>query len=349
MVQRDRLLRTWVHHQLGDRQLGDWLDWRVLPGDASSRHYHRLTVPGGTLLVMDAPPPQEDCRRFVWLAQVLHGLGLHTPTILAHEPVLGFVILEDLGEATYLDVLQADNATALYQEAWTALLRLQRAPLDGMLQRFDASWLERELAVFKEWYLGRHLGLEAADLPATLLDGAFAHLVQLATNQPLAPIHRDYHSRNLLPAAAATGPGIIDFQDAMLGPVTYDIVSLLKDCYIAWPQEQVRGWALQYWHEARQAGIPMWDRAEDFLAAFEAMGVQRHLKAIGYFARLWHRDGKPRYLADIPRVLGYVQAACARLPELCAFGDWLMACSAPLLQQGRNDPGEASAKQAGAP
>ena len=341
-AQRDRLLHTWVQHQLGG-----WLHWQALPGDASFRRYHRLTVSGGTVLVMDAPPPQEDCRRFVWLAQVLHGLGLHTPAIRAHEPLLGFAILEDLGEATYLDVLQPDNAPALYQGAWRALLRLQRAPLDTMLQRFDASWLERELAVFKEWYLERHLGLEAAELPTALLEEAFAHLVQQATSQPLVAIHRDYHSRNLLPATDATGPGIIDFQDAMLGPVTYDIVSLLKDCYIAWPQEQVRGWALQYWGEARQAGIPMWDRAADFLAACDAMGIQRHLKAIGYFARLWHRDGKARYLADIPRVLGYVQAACEKLPELSAFGDWLMTSSAPMLQQ--TAAPEASTRGAGAP
>ncbi len=327
-ARREHILRTWVR-----QQIGDWLDWQTLPGDASFRRYHRLVIPGSTLLVMDAPPPQEDCRRFVWLARVLRDLGLHTPAILAHEPVLGFALLEDLGETTYLDVLQPDNATVLYQEAWTALLRLQRAPLGSMLPRFDTDYLARELTVFREWYLERHLGLDPAGLPTALLDAAFGYLIQQATSQPHVAIHRDYHSRNLLPATDTTGPGIIDFQDALLGPVTYDIISLLKDCYIAWPQEQVTDWALRYWHEARQAGIPMWTRAADFLTAFDAMGTQRHLKAIGYFARLCHRDHKRRYLADIPRVLGYIQAACARLPELSAFGDWLMTCSAPLLQQ----------------
>lgn len=328
-ARREAMLHTWVR-----QQIGEWRHWQALPGDASFRRYHRLVMPGGTLLVMDAPPPQEDCRRFVWLAHVLRDLGLHTPTVLAHEPTLGFALLEDLGETTYLDVLQPNNATALYQEAWTALLRLQRAPLGSMLAHFDADHLSRELMVFKEWYLERHLGLEPADLPTTLLDAACGYLIQQATSQPAVPIHRDYHSRNLLPGTDSTGPGIIDFQDAMLGPVTYDIISLLKDCYIAWPQEQVMNWALCYWQEARRAGIPMWAKAADFLTACAAMGIQRHLKAIGYFARLYHRDGKRRYLADIPRVLGYVQAACAGLPQLSAFGDWLMSCSAPLLSTG---------------
>lgn len=299
-------------------------DFTLTPasGDASFRRYFRVALADGdTLIAMDAPPDKEDCRPFLAVAERLAAAGLHVPAIHASDLDQGFVLLEDLGSAHYLDLLDDTSADRLYGDALGALLSLQAGgPRDG-LPPYDASLLAREMALFPDWLLDCHLGLRLDAATRAMLDDTFAALRDNALAQPQVCVHRDYHSRNLLVPPAGRSPGVIDFQDAVIGPVTYDLVSLLKDCYIAWPRERVDAWAMGYCELAVQSGLLLAEHQDRFLTWFDLMGAQRHLKAAGIFARLNHRDGKPGYLNDIPRTLGYIVAAAERQPMLAGLAE----------------------------
>ena len=325
---RRAALAAWVAGQLG---LGEAARLEPASGDASFRRYFRVRAPDGrSWIVMDAPPGLEDVRPFVRVACLFRAAGLNVPEVLGEDAARGFLVLTDLGETLYLDALTPETADRLYGDALDALAVLQRGVDPGALPPYDRALLEAELGLFRDWFLGRHLAVALDTAEAALLDDLFACLVEAALAQPVVAVHRDYHSRNLL-VTERDNPGIVDFQDAVAGPVTYDLVSLLRDCYVAWPRERVEGWALEYLDRALNAGILRGVDEARFLEWLDLMGVQRHLKAIGIFARLWHRDGKRGYLADIPRTLGYVLEVARRRPELASFGRWLEARVMPRL------------------
>jgi hypothetical protein len=312
--ERRERLEGWARQQLG------WHDAVLTPAsaDASFRRYFRIQRDDQSYILMDAPPDREDCRPFVYISRLLLDLGLHVPEILAEDTVQGFLLLSDLGSRLYLDELNATNVDRLYGDALGALATLQGCgPADGRLPRYDRRLLLAEMSLFPDWLLGTHLEMALNDRERQRLEQSFESLVANALEQPPVCVHRDFHSRNLM-VSDQHNPGILDYQDAVIGPVTYDLVSLLRDCYIDWPRSRVEGWALGYYELARQTGILRPGDADEtrFLRWFDLMGAQRHLKAAGIFARLNHRDGKPGYLADIPRTLGYVQAVCQRYPEL---------------------------------
>jgi aminoglycoside/choline kinase family phosphotransferase len=312
------------------RWLGDELRLaapRLVPAssDASFRRYFRvLRDDAPSLIAMDSPPERENNARFVDLSRALHPLGVNVPKVLEADMKRGFLLLDDLGDTTFLQVIGPSNADRLYGDALGALTALQACgPVDSdLVPPYDARRLLTEMALFKDWYLQAHLGLELGSEAEALLEDTFATLAASALEQPRVFVHRDYHSRNLM-LHAKQNPGILDFQDAVTGPVTYDLVSLLRDCYVAWPEEQVRDWALGYRELALQSGILREDDEDRFLRWLDLMGIQRHLKAIGIFARLLLRDGKPNYIGDIPRTMKYVLQVGARYPELSAFHAWL--------------------------
>lgn len=311
MPQRLEQLQRWLSDELG------LPEYTIAPAsaDASFRRYFRILFDGESRIVMDAPPDKEDSRPFVSIGRQLRGIGLNVPEILAEDLQQGFLLLSDLGDRQYLDVLDAQNAGRLYGDAMGALATLQASgPGAQQLPPYDRELLWREMELFREWYLGKHLGLVLNPGEQKVLDETFELLVASALEQPAVSVHRDYHSRNLM--VSEHNPGILDFQDAVYGPLTYDLVSLLRDCYIAWPREQVEGWVSGYHDMAFEQGILGERQLERFLRWFDLMGVQRHLKATGIFARLNHRDGKPGYLNDIPRTLGYVVEVCGRYPQL---------------------------------
>lgn len=317
-------LTRWVGEELGHR-----LDRvSVASADASFRRYFRAHLAdGGTRIVMDAPPAHEDIRPYLHVSRLLEGLGLHVPAIHAVDEARGFVLLEDLGSEPYLTALRdRSRADALYGAALSALCTLQTrgGEAAAALPRYDAATLQRELDLMPEWFVERHLGLALTAEDRELFASACTVLRQVALEQPVVFVHRDYHSRNLMVLPTA-GPGIIDFQDALAGPVGYDLVSLLKDCYIRWPRARVEGWLRAHRAALRAAGgtalIGGSDR--EFLRWFDFIGVQRHVKVLGIFARLCWRDGKPGYLDDLPLTLDYVLDACARHPELAGLGAWL--------------------------
>lgn len=285
--------------------------------DASFRRYFRVFTDRGRYVAMDAPPEKEDCGPFVRIAGYLDAVGVNAPRIVEAQPATGFLLLTDLGEKRYLEVLKAapGRARALYADALDALVRMQQEgkAYQTRLPPYDRALLDRELALFRGWLCDRHLGLafNAADEAAWRTTRRF--LVAEALSQPRVFVHRDYHSRNLM--VCDDNPGILDFQDAVEGPYTYDLVSLLEDCYVRWPATMVRELALGFFARIG-ASLPGVPDEDGFLRDFDLMGVQRHLKAAGIFARLDHRDGKPAYLADIPRTLGYVTALAGRYPEL---------------------------------
>lgn len=294
--------------------------------DASFRRYFRWQGAGRSLIVMDAPPPQEDCRPFVKIAGLLAAAGVHVPEILAADLERGFLLLSDLGRQTYLDVIDADNADRLFGDAIEALLTFQRAPLQVPMPVYDEALLRRELQLFPEWYVQRHLGLTFDEAQESAWERICGALIDSALAQPRVLVHRDYMPRNLM--LSEPNPGVLDFQDAVLGPVTYDITSLFKDAFVSWPEERVQGWLRDYWQKACAAGIAVPERFEELQRASDLMGVQRHLKVIGIFARICHRDGKPRYLADVPRFFAYIQTVLARRPELAELAALLQSLPA---------------------
>ncbi|PTU74938.1 aminoglycoside phosphotransferase family protein [Pseudomonas mangrovi] len=320
-------LREWLEPAL--ERLFAERGWGAVPAadlqpassDASFRRYFRWQHEDRSLIIMDAPPPQEDCRPFVKVAQMLAGTGLNVPQILAADLDQGFLLLSDLGRQTYLDVIDQSNAEALFRDAMQALLALQQVPQDADMPRYDEALLRRELQLFPEWYLQRHLGLNLSATQLERWEQTCALLIDSALAQPSVLVHRDFMSRNLM--LSEPNPGVLDFQDAVYGPVTYDITCLFKDAFLSWPEERVQGWLSDYWQLAREAGVPVQASLEQFLRASDLMGVQRHLKVIGIFARICHRDGKPRYLADVPRFFAYIQAVLSRRPELDALAQLL--------------------------
>lgn len=309
------------------RQLKEWLatdagitDPRPVPAseDASFRRYFRVQAGEGSAIVMDAPPDREDSTRFIEIAGFLERIGVNSPRILAGDPGRGFLLLTDLGSTQYLSALKEDpeSVNALYADALAALVRIQEdgRAFQAQLPPYDDRLLALELSLFRDWLCRRHLGIELSGADEAAWNVCCGLLVESALRQPRVFVHRDYHSRNLM--VTGTGnPGILDFQDAVEGPVTYDLVSLLKDCYIRWPADRVRSWALEF-HAALDPAVHRHMSADAFLRAFELMGVQRHLKAAGIFARLCHRDGKPAYLLDVPRTLGYIVELAPRYEEL---------------------------------
>jgi aminoglycoside/choline kinase family phosphotransferase len=246
----------------------------------------------------------------VHVAQLLHAAGVHAPRIHAQDLAQGFLLLDDLGRTTYLDALNESNAQPLMRDAIAALVKWQLATRPGMLPPYDAALLRRELALFAEWYVGRHLGRALSAAQAAALESVSALLVDSALAQPSVYVHRDYMPRNLM--VSEPNPGVLDFQDAVIGPISYDIVCLTRDAFISWDEERVLDWAVRYWEQARKAGLPVAADFAEFWRAFEWMGLQRHLKVLGIFARLTHRDGKPQYAADTPRFVGYARAVARR-------------------------------------
>ena len=286
--------------------------------DASFRRYFRLSFADGrpSVIVMDAPPPQEDCTPFVRIAGLLSAAGLNAPKIISQDLDQGFLLLSDLGKTTYLTAINEDedNADALFNDAMDALVRWQTASQPTILPAYDDTLLRRELAIFPDWYVGRHLGVTLDDTQRNTLATTFDAIVGCNLAQPQVYVHRDYMPRNLM--LSAPNPGILDFQDAVYGPISYDVASLFKDAFLSWPEERVLDWTIRYWQKAKKAGLPVRADFGEFYTDCEWMGLQRHLKIMGIFARLNYRDGKPDYLADTPRFSRYVRGVASRYNRL---------------------------------
>jgi aminoglycoside/choline kinase family phosphotransferase len=308
-------LRDWARAQLQ----GADIELTPASADASFRRYFRLTSARGSWIAMDAPPEKEDCAPFLHVAGVLRRAAVNVPEILAQDLSRGFLLLTDFGSVTYLDALRTQPFRPLYDDAAASLIAIQRASSPGELPEYGRSLLEREIDLFPQWYAARHLGrkLDARQSSAFALVRNL--LIERNLNEPRVYVHRDYHSRNLM--FTQPNPGILDFQDAVFGPLSYDLVSLLKDAYIEWPEEQVLDMAVRYWEKARRVGLPVRADFADFYVDFEWMGLQRHLKVLGIFARLCYRDGKSAYLADLPLVLRHVHRAARRYRELAPLAD----------------------------
>ncbi|EJM06716.1 MULTISPECIES: aminoglycoside phosphotransferase family protein [unclassified Pseudomonas] len=313
-------LKVWLDEQLAILFADQ--GWGTVPpatltaasSDASFRRYFRWEGEGRSFVVMDAPPPQENCKPFVDIAFLLAKSGINVPKIYAEDLERGFLLLNDLGNKTYLDVIDGENADALFSDALQALLAFQQLLMVAPLPSYDVALLRRELELFPEWYVKRELGVEFDATQQQQWQQVSDLLIDSALAQPKVLVHRDYMPRNLM--LSEPNPGVLDFQDAVYGPVTYDVTCLFKDAFLSWPEERVRGWLESYWQQASALNIPVQPDFEDFLRASDLMGVQRHLKVIGIFARICHRDGKPRYLADVPRFFSYIEAVIARRPEL---------------------------------
>jgi N-acetylmuramate 1-kinase len=308
--------------------------------DASFRRYFRVTRDADSYIVMDAPPAKEDSRPFLKVEKILASLDLNVPIVLARDLERGFLLMTDLGSRQYLDELTSVGAAQrLYGDALAALRTMQTADarISRDLPRYDRALLLREMELMPEWFLGSHLNLTLEEGERAMLDQLFETLIDAAAVQPATFVHRDYHSRNLL-LTGENNPGILDFQDAVWGPITYDLASLLKDCYIAWPSAQVRSWVLEYRAQLIEAGIALPADPDEFIRWFDLIGLQRHIKVLGIFARLYYRDGKPQYLNDLPRVLKYTHDAAAAYPETKAFADFIASRVEPLFHQAQQRP-----------
>ena len=352
-MQRQQQLTAWLHSQFP----GEAFTLAPASADASFRRYFRVTfADGATRIVMDAPPQHEDCRPFLHIAKLFEDAGTHVPHVYAQDLQQGFLLLSDLGNTTYLQALSADTARGLYGAATDALIRIQLASRANELPPYDEALLRRELNLFPEWYVAKHLGVTLTDKQRAKLEEIFARILANNLAQPRVYVHRDYHSRNLMyiepplsnslpspspQSSPASGrgskrdkqllisagertngkgflisPGILDFQDAVYGPITYDLASLFKDAYIKWEEAEIMDWLIRYWEKARKAGLPVGADFGQFYRDYEWMGVQRHIKVLGIFARLYHRDGKEGYLKDMPLVMDYLRRACDRYIEL---------------------------------
>lgn len=289
---------------------------RPASSDASFRRYFRVdAMDGSSCIAMDAPPPQEDVRPFIHVASVLGQTGVSVPQVQAQDVERGFLLLSDLGSTTYLQQLSLDTAHKLYMDAIDALLQFQMHSQPGVLPEYDRALLLRELMLFPDWYIGQHLNATLNDTQAADLKKVFDLILANNMAQPQVYVHRDYHSRNLM-VLPSGNPGILDFQDAVYGPITYDLVSLLRDAYVQWDEEMVLDWVIRYWERAKRAGLPVTPDIDDFYRDFEFMGLQRHLKVLGIFARLNYRDGKSAYLNDLPLVMEYTRKTAQRYKEL---------------------------------
>lgn len=310
-MERIKQIQGWLAAQFPERL------FTLAPAsnDASFRSYLRVTFADGeTLIVMDAPPAQEDVRPWLHVQQLFHAAGAAVPAVLAQDLERGFLLLADLGSTTLLAALDATNADALYRAAIDTLIDIQRASRPGALPAYDRTLLKRELDLFPAWYIGKHVPIDFSDAQRNVLAAVFEKILAVNLAEPRVYVHRDYHSRNLMVTDGK--PGVIDFQDAVHGPISYDLVSLLKDAYIEWDEERSLDWLARYWEKAKKAGLPVRADFGDFFRDYEWMGVQRHVKVLGIFARLCHRDGKDGYLKDMPLVAKYLRTACARYGQL---------------------------------
>ncbi len=336
-MQRQQQLTKWLHSLFPDEP------FTLAPAsaDASFRRYFRVTFQKheekaaigkrgeqpdmhdvsrlvGSLIAMDAPPQHEDCRPFLHVARLFEAAGAHVPHLYAQDLEQGFLLLSDLGNTTYLQALAGGEtgiARTLYGDATDALINIQLASRDNELPPYDEALLMREMRLFPEWYIAKHLNVTLDNVQNAKLEAAFARIIANNLAQPRVYVHRDYHSRNLM-KLEESNPGILDFQDAVYGPITYDLASLFKDAYIRWEEADIIDWLIRYWEKARKAGLPVHNDFSEFYRDYEWMGVQRHLKVLGIFARLYHRDGKDGYLKDLPLVMSYLRAACARYIDL---------------------------------
>ena len=304
-------------------QLREWLATHVAAGaftlqpasaDASFRRYFRVVADGRTWIAMDAPPPQEDCAPFVRVAGMLRAAGVNAPRVEAQDLHRGFLLLTDFGDTTYLAALDEANAGRLFGDAIDALIKWQLASREGELPPYDDALLQRECNLFPEWYIARHLGLALSAVQQQALSEMMRLIVARARAQPAVYVHRDYMPRNLM--VTDPNPGVIDFQDAVYGPVSYDMVSLTRDAFVSWEEDRVIDWAVRYWERAKKAGLPVDPDFGRFYCDFEWMGLQRHLKVLGIFARIHYRDGKQGYLEDTPRFMRYARTVAERYHEL---------------------------------
>ena len=310
-MQRQQQLTAWLHSQFPNEAF----DLAPASADASFRRYFRATFADHSLVVMDAPPQHEDCRPFLHIGKLFEAAGVHVPHVYAQDLEQGFLLLSDLGNVTYLQALSGGAAAhELYGAATDALIKIQLASRENELPPYDEALLLREMQLFPEWYIAKHLNITLTDKQHAKLKEVFARIIANNLAQPRVYVHRDYHSRNLM--VSEPNPGILDFQDAVYGPITYDLASLFKDAYIHWEEAEIIDWLIRYWEKARKAGLPVARDFSDFYRDYEWMGVQRHLKVLGIFARLCHRDGKDGYLKDLPLVMAYLRAACARYIDL---------------------------------
>jgi len=304
-------------------QLQEWLAGRLAEtafsmkpasADASFRRYFRVTAKGRSWIAMDAPPDREDCRPFVRVAALLRAAGVNAPRVEAQDLERGFLLLTDFGDTTYLATLDATNADRLFGDAVAALLKWQLASREGELPPYDEALLQRECDLFPEWYVARHLGVALTAGQQRSLSEMLALIIARALSQPKAYVHRDYMPRNLM--VTDPNPGVIDFQDAVYGPVSYDMASLTRDAFVSWEEERVIDWTARYWEKAKRSGLPVDPDFGAFYRDFEWMGLQRHLKVLGIFARIHYRDGKSGYLEDTPRFLNYARTVAERYREL---------------------------------
>lgn len=315
-MQRQQRIETWLHSLYPEQEF----TLAIASSDASFRRYLRARFATGEVrIIMDAPPEHENCQPWLHAHNLFQAAGVHVPQVFAHDLTQGFLLLEDLGDTTYLSALNERNCDELYRAALAALLRIQtcqrQAGSTQALPDYDHALLWRELMLFPDWYLTRHLGATLTEPQRASLLTIFEKILAVNLAEPTVTVHRDYHARNLMLCKTAP-PGVIDFQDAVQGPITYDLASLLKDAYVTWPEAQTLDWLVRYWQQARKAGLPVRADFGDFFRDYEWMGVQRQLKVLGIFARLAYRDGKRAYLDDMPRVLAYLTAAAARYREL---------------------------------
>ena len=336
-MQRQQQLAEWLHSLFPNEQY----TFAPASADASFRRYFRVTFQNheaidgqasrrgqpdmqgvaqqvGSLIVMDAPTQHEDCRPFLHIGKLFEDAGTHVPHVYAQDLEQGFLLLSDLGNSTYLQALstgEPGTARELYGAATDALIKIQLASRENELPHYGEALLLREMRLFPEWYIAKRLNVVLNDAQSNKLETVFARILANNLAQPRVYVHRDYHSRNLM-LVEENNPGIIDFQDAVYGPITYDLASLFKDAYIRWEEAEIIDWLIRYWEKARKAGLPIHNDFSEFYRDYEWMAVQRHLKVLGIFARLYHRDGKDGYLKDLPLVMSYLRAACARYIDL---------------------------------
>lgn len=334
-MSRDQLVTDWV----ASRFPGQTVSITPASADASFRRYFRLTWPdGSTRILMDAPPEKEDCKPFIHVAGLLAKADLAAPRILDHDLDQGFLVLTDLGRIGYLDALNADLSMAdtLMRPVLDVLVKWQLSSKASTLPPYDATLLRRELELFPEWFIGRHLGYTLSDDEKNMLDRTFKFLINSALAQPKVFTHRDFMPRNLMlvESAETLTPGVIDFQDAVYGPIAYDVVSLFRDAFISWEEEQEIDWVIRYWEKARAAGLPVRADFGEFWRDYELMGLQRHLKVLGIFCRLKYRDGKEKYSEDLPRFMNYARKTAGRYIALKPLLNLLDTLEGNTLQEG---------------
>lgn len=317
-MNRLEALQYWVRKQFPNQAI----EFAPASADASFRRYFRARLGDASYVVMDAPTEHENCRPFIHVAGLFKEAGANVPEVLAADLEQGFLLLTDLGDTTYLQALNEQSADSLYRDAIATLIDMQLASKPGVLLEYDAPSLMREMCLFPDWYVTRQLDFELTTDTRAELDAYLETINRACLAQPQVYVHRDYHSRNLM-VEDDRNPGVLDFQDAVYGPITYDLVSLFKDAYIAWDDDRILDWVVRYWERARKAGLPVHADFGEFYRAFEWMGMQRHLKVLGIFARLYHRDGKSGYLKDMPLVMRYLRSALERYNELAGLAKLL--------------------------